>query len=135
MKRFLILWIVLLPVLLLGQQGFADEPIVPGDVPGFWEELIESDSLTYGAGGVVGAVTVDGVTYSQIRLRPEIEFGKLGVGLDIDLLIDSDGKIRQEDWNDWKDYLGKLFYIRYGRAKTFSTLKPARSQTTRWAMA
>jgi len=117
MKRFLILWIVLLPVLLLGQQGFADEPIVPGDVPGFWEELIESDSLTYGAGGVVGAVTVDGVTYSQIRLRPEIEFGKLGVGLDIDLLIDSDGKIRQEDWNDWKDYLGKLFYIRYGRRK------------------
>jgi len=123
MKNFLIALLLLLPILLTAQEGFADEPIVPGDATGFWDEPSESDSLSYGAGGVVGAVTVDGVTYSQIRLRPEVVFGKIGIGLDIDLLIDNNGKIRSEDWDDWKDFAGKLFYFRYSNRRDFFYFK------------
>lgn len=111
MKISLLLISLILPVFLLA-QGL--QPTIPGD-PAPDEIYEDSDGLSYGLGGVVGAVTMNGVTYSQIRLRPELGFGKFGFGLDIDLLFDSEGNIRAEDWEDWRDYLNKIFYIRYAQ--------------------
>ncbi|MCF7858484.1 MAG: FecR family protein [Candidatus Cloacimonetes bacterium] len=71
-------------------------------------------------GGGVGTVMVGRETYTQIRLMPELVFGKFGLGLDIDLMIDSNGDIRKEDWNDFEDYVNKVYYLRYGqRGDTF----------------
>jgi len=69
----------------------------------------------YALGGVFGAVSIDGMNYQQIGLRPEIKLWKLGIGLDITLLFDDKGKIRKEDWNEWKDYLDKIYYVRWGQ--------------------
>ncbi len=123
MRRLVLVLVFLLPLLLLAQQEFADPPVVPGDLPGFWTDSDTSDSLQYNAGGVVGAVTVDGITYSQIRFRPELNFGKVGICLDLDFLIDGDGRFRQQDWENFKDYVGKLFYLRYGRRNDFFYMK------------
>ena len=120
MKEYILLLFLILPLFIMAQEvdlDLAEMPDPPDVEPGFWDAPNSSDSLSYSAGGVVGAITIDGVTYSQIRLRPELEFGKIGIGLDIDLLIDANGKARFEDWDDWRDYLGKLFYFRYGTRK------------------
>ncbi len=63
----------------------------------------------------LGSVTIDGQIYNQISLRPEIQFGKLGVGLDLMLYMDEKGNIRKEEWDQFSDYLDKLYYLRWGQ--------------------
>ncbi len=70
------------------------------------------DALAMDAG--FGAVTIDGQLYNQIALRPDISIGKLGVGLDVVIYMDQDGNIRDEEWNDAKDIIDKIMYIRWG---------------------
>lgn len=62
-----------------------------------------------------GAVTIDGDLYNQIALRPDISFGKLGIGLDIVLYLDQDGNLRDEDWNEFSDIFDKIMYVRWGQ--------------------
>lgn len=109
-----------MPVLVLAQEVEEQSPEVttlPELEPPFMEAPGSADSLKYYATCAVGAITINGVTYSQIRLRPELEFGKIGIGLDIDLLMDARGRVSFETWDSWQDYLGKLFYVRYGGRK------------------
>ncbi len=55
-------------------------------------------------------------TYISIGLRPELAFGKFGIGLNINLLFNTEnGRIRQKDWNSSYDYLRLIRYLRYGR--------------------
>jgi hypothetical protein len=115
MKKLALVVLVLLPLMLFCQV-YTDDANVPGD-PFFEEEPIYPDSAQYGMGGVVGAVTVGNITYSQVRLRPEIKLGKFGFGLDIDMLIDSEGKIRKADWDEWQDYINKIFYVSYAQKR------------------
>ncbi len=93
MKKFLLMFLVLLPVLLVSQEDTND---------GFQ------------MGGSAGAMTINGETYTRIRLNPEFVFWKFGVGLDFDLLITGEGDLREEDWDDPEDYINKILYIRYG---------------------
>ncbi len=115
MKKFLCLLLVILPLLLLA-QAYTDEENVPGD-PFFEEDEDYSDTAQWGMGGVVGAITVGNETYSQVRMQPQLKLGKFGVGLDIDLLIDANGNIRREDWDEWQDFVNKIYYISYARRK------------------
>lgn len=64
---------------------------------------------------VAGAVTVDGINYQQIGVRGDFPIGKLGLGLDLQLLLDDQGNIRKEDWDEGVDYMDKLYYIRWGQ--------------------
>lgn len=70
------------------------------------------DALAMDAG--FGAVTIDGQLYNQIALRPDISIGKLGVGLDVVIYMDQDGNIRDEEWNEAKDIIDKIMYVRWG---------------------
>lgn len=98
MKKFL--WLVILfPILLLAQ-----DPIESHD-----------NETQFGMEGMVGSTTFGTTTYSQIRLMPEITFWKFGFGLDIDLLIDKNGNLRKEDWDEPKDMLHKVSYIRFAQ--------------------
>lgn len=110
MRSTYLFLLLLLPALLLA-QGL--QQTIPGDpVP---EEVYdETGGPSYGLSGRVGTVTHDGLSYSQVRLMPEFTMGKFGFGLDIDLLIDAYGKVYKENWDDWQDYLNKIFYVRYG---------------------
>ena len=77
------------------------------------EARVDKDGFTMN--GAAGSITVNGNSYTQMRLMPELVFGKFGIGLDIDILIDKDGNVRREDWDEAEDYLNKILYIRYGR--------------------
>lgn len=99
MKKLIWLFIILFPIMLLAQNdGFPTEP--------------ESG---VGMGGMVGSVTIGNQTYSQIRLMPEVTFWKFGFGLDIDLLIDAEGNVRSEDWDEARDLVNKIYYIRFAQ--------------------
>jgi len=66
----------------------------------------------------IGSATVDGLLYNQIALRPEINIGNVGVGLDLILYIDNEGNIRYDEWdieNDPGLLLDKILYIKYGQ--------------------
>ncbi|MDP8201404.1 MAG: FecR family protein, partial [Candidatus Tenebribacter burtonii] len=84
------------------------------------EKKSDSSSGPFNMGGGVGSVMLGDEIYTQIRLMPEITLGKFGLGLDVDLLIDSNGNVRKEDWDDFEDYVNKIYYLRYGeRGDTF----------------
>ena len=63
----------------------------------------------------VGSATIDGNIYNQVALRPELSFGKLGIGLDLVLYIDNDGNVRKDEWDEPSDFIDKLLYIRWGQ--------------------
>ena len=65
----------------------------------------------------IGSSTLDGVLYNQISLRPEINIGKVGIGLDLMVYVDNEGNVRDDEWaieNDPSLLLDKILYIRYG---------------------
>lgn len=68
----------------------------------------------FSMGGSAGTALFNGKIYTRVRLMPELVIGKFGIGLDFDLLIDEEGQIRKEDWDDFEDYLAKILYLRYG---------------------
>jgi hypothetical protein len=112
MRRICFLAMLLIPVLLVS-QSLNDEYMFPGDEA--WEDPIYGvlSSPNFDLGGVLGNILVDGTYYSQIRLRPEVAFWKLGIGMDIDLLFDSEGRLRRKGWESWQDILSKIFYVRF----------------------
>ena len=71
--------------------------------------------------GSFGTVTMDGVQWQRFSFRPDIPIGKLGLGLDIELFIDEEGKVSDEGWDfsnrnrTWDTIIRKIYYIRYGR--------------------
>ncbi len=64
--------------------------------------------------GGLGLVWIDGKPYYQVSFRPEISFANFGVGLDLNLNFDSEGKLRTQEFNETSDYLSIIRYIRYG---------------------
>ena len=85
-------------------------------------DILEKSSASslakpFSMGMGVGSVTLDGILYNKLSLRPEINIGKFGVGLDLFLYMDFEGNIRTEDWdvvNDPSMILDKILYIKYG---------------------
>lgn len=77
------------------------------------ENTEKPDSSKVTAGAVIGATTIAGENFQQLSFRTDIPIGKLGIGLDVQLNIDEDGKIRKEDWDEWHDWLDKFYYIRW----------------------
>lgn len=64
--------------------------------------------------GGVGMTIIDGKPYYLFHLFPELSFGKIGIGLDINIRVGEDGKVRNEDFNDAYSYLRLIRYVRYG---------------------
>jgi hypothetical protein len=72
----------------------------------------------FGMGMGIGSVTLGGVLYNQLALRPEINIGKIGIGLDLVVYMDNEGNIRDDEWdieNDPGLLLDKILFIRYGK--------------------
>lgn len=67
--------------------------------------------------GGFGMTVIDGEPYYLFNIAPELAFGKFGVGLDINLRMGKNGKLRTEDWDEGYDYLRMIRYIRYGTKK------------------
>lgn len=67
--------------------------------------------------GGFGMTFIDGEPYYLFNIMPELAFGKIGVGLDINLRMGKNGKLRAEDFDEGYDYLRMIRYIRYGTKK------------------
>lgn len=63
----------------------------------------------------VGATTFDGQMMTQIGLRPEFTFGKLGIGLDLTFYMDNAGNVSDKNWSSTEDIIHKFMYIRWGQ--------------------
>lgn len=91
---------------------WAEEEANTDTTVGYTETGIQSSGRNT-LGIVVGAVNVDGQNYQQVGIRADIPLGKLGIGLDIQLLLDEEGSVRKEDWDETEDYFNILYYLRW----------------------
>jgi len=102
------------PILLLGglllHTGNASFAQTPLGQPSRLSELQNQQTVT----GGVGMTIIDGKPYYLFHLTPELSFGMIGVGLDINIRVGEDGKIRHEDFKDAYSYLRLIRYVRYG---------------------
>jgi hypothetical protein len=64
--------------------------------------------------GGVGMTIIDGKPYYLFHLTPELSFGKIGIGLAINVRVGEDGNVRHEDFKDAYSYLRLIRYVRYG---------------------
>lgn len=65
--------------------------------------------------GGVGFAKIDDETFFSINFRPELALGKFGIGLNVNLLFNTEtGEIRSEDWDESYDYFRLIRYLRYG---------------------
>ncbi|MFH0735451.1 MAG: hypothetical protein V1773_13240 [bacterium] len=65
--------------------------------------------------GGLGLTWVDGQPFYALRVCPEFGFANFGLGLDLNLAIDSKGNMRKENYNELSDYLSIIRYARYGQ--------------------
>jgi len=78
------------------------------------EEGASNTPKPFNMGLGIGSVTIDGQIYNQLALRPELNFGKLGIGLDLVFYVDQDGNIRKDEWDETSDFIDKFLFIKYG---------------------
>jgi hypothetical protein len=91
-------------------------PLLCGTLPLLAQEAApagDAPAQGWGAAMGIGAVTMDGQTWTQISLRPDIPIGKLGIALDLTLFFDEDGNVRKSDWDEGKDLIDKIYYLRW----------------------
>ncbi len=68
--------------------------------------------------GGLGYSRIDGEDYLTLSLRPELAFGKFGIGFDIPFRYNMDsGEIRDADWDESYDYFRVIRYVRYGHKR------------------
>jgi hypothetical protein len=69
----------------------------------------------------VGLVTLDGEQVTRVSLRPEFSVGPLGIALDLELFIASDGRFKTTGWefntNDetYNSLYRKIYYLRWNQ--------------------
>ncbi len=62
-----------------------------------------------------GATFIDGETFYLISIAPEVAFGQLGIGLDLNLRFTTEGTLRAGDYDKFEDYLRIVRYVRWAQ--------------------
>lgn len=96
MKKFLVLLVYFISLLPLNAQFF---------------NLHQNEGLLSGG---MGVTWIDGQPFYSVRFMPEVAFSNIGVGLDLNLEFNSEGKLRTENFNEFSDYTSVVRYVRYG---------------------
>jgi hypothetical protein len=67
--------------------------------------------------GGLGVASINGKTYTTFTLSPEFSFGKIGVGLNLELMFDNEGgfEFRDDMYKNGAGWLRVVRYVRYGR--------------------
>ena len=63
----------------------------------------------------IGATFIDGETYYLVNIAPELAFGQLGIGLDLNLRFNTQGQLRPGDYTKFEDYLRIIRYVRWAQ--------------------
>ncbi len=92
--------------------AFAQEPIDPAFDPPMPSSDAPAGKIRWN--GTIGIVIINGQVYQQFGLRPDIPFGKWGVGLDLTFRFDPNGDFKDDEWDEGRDYIEKIYYVRYG---------------------
>lgn len=66
-------------------------------------------------GGGFGMTWIDEKPHYTFHIFPELALGNIGFGLDLNLEFDSEGNLRNENFNEFSDYLSIIRYFRYGQ--------------------
>jgi len=104
MKKMIKLTLSLIFVITLSSPSFTQQTSPFGN----------SGSFT----GALGMTVIDDQSYFTINLRPDISLGKFGLGLNVNLLYNTDnGAIRSQDWDEDYDWARLIRYIRYGHKR------------------
>lgn len=98
--------------LLAALSLFAQEPIDPAFDPPLTDPSASGGRVRWN--GTIGMVIINGQVYQQFGLRPDFPMGKFGAGLDLTFRFDEEGNFKDNEWDDARDYLEKIYYIRYG---------------------
>jgi len=114
MKKILLLFVFAICASLSAQDQNNPAEETPAETTES-EDAKDSAPSSTGISLVAGATTADGKNYQVLGIRGDFPLGKLGLGLDIQLLFDESGAIRKDDWNEVKDYLDKIYYIRWAQ--------------------
>jgi len=97
MKKTIFLFLIFLPLLLFAQHSQSS-----------------NKTASKGSGSAFGGKTeIDSVKYTEFRVIPEFKIWKLGIGLDLDFLLDHNYHLRKSDWDQLKDIPSKFYYIKY----------------------
>ncbi|MCK6606029.1 MAG: hypothetical protein HUU43_12255 [Ignavibacteriaceae bacterium] len=65
--------------------------------------------------GGFGMTWIDDEPHYTFRVTPDINLGKWGIGLDVNLDFDKDGKLRNETYKTFSQVLSIIRYVRYGQ--------------------
>jgi hypothetical protein len=65
--------------------------------------------------GGAGVTVIDGEMFYLVTITPEFAFGKFGLGVDLNLRINKEGKIRRGDYVHFSDFLRIIRYARWGQ--------------------
>lgn len=104
---------VYLILLILALTAYGQEPTDPAFDPPLTDPSAAGGRVRWN--GTIGMVIINGKVYQQFGLRPDFPFGKFGVGLDLTFRFDPDGNFKDDEWDEGRDYLEKIYYIRYGQ--------------------
>jgi hypothetical protein len=77
--------------------------------------MAQSPNELYRGMALGGGMTFfDGKPFFLVHIAPQVQFGNWGVGLDGNIRISPEGKLRSEDFDETYDYLRWLNYVSYG---------------------
>ena len=77
------------------------------------------EGFAFHPGASFGVVTMNGQTWTRLSFNPEVSFGKLGVGFNIELFLDQNQNLSSRGWdfdtrrNGTESILRKIDYIRW----------------------
>ena len=101
-----------LPVIIIFMLMFVSV-IVNAQLPNAAAAMMGKSGGTMPMG--VGATFIDGETYYLVNFAPEVAFGQLGIGLDLNLRFNTQGKLRMGDYVKFEDYLRIIRYVRWAQ--------------------
>ena len=101
-----------LPVIIIFMLMFVSV-IVNAQLPNAAAAMMGKSGGTMPMG--VGATFIDGETYYLVNFAPEVAFGQLGIGLDLNLRFNTQGKLRFGDYVKFEDYLRIIRYVRWAQ--------------------
>lgn len=79
----------------------------------------ESGGFAFQPGATFGTTTMNGQTWTRLSFTPEISFGKLGIGFNIELFLDQNQNLSTRGWdfdnarNGTESVLRKIDYVRW----------------------
>ncbi len=117
MKKLIIFSLIISLFLSLPAFTFAQDQNQSSSDNDNWDIDIP-DNTQEAIGGLLGVTSIDGQSYFTFRFKPELSFGKLGLGLDVPVMYGLQGQgLRLDEYTDGIGALRMLRYVRWGRKK------------------